>query len=67
MEIEGGDITGISILVGCKRVDGVWKAVLKRLWRLKGSVWDERSVDWHVVCKISWTMRLPNLSAGYNT
>lgn len=43
MEIEGGDIAGVSELVGLESIDGIWCAVLTCLWRLEGGIWDCRS------------------------
>lgn len=65
MKVEGGDITGIPILVIRKGVNGIWIAVRQWLWRLESSIWEERGIEWHIVCEIGWTSGLPLLSAGY--
>lgn len=64
MEVEGGDIACIPILVIRKCINGVWIAVRQWLWRLECSIWEERGIEWHVICQISWTSGLSVLSAG---
>lgn len=65
MEIEGRDITSISILVIRKCVNRVWIAMRQWLWRLESSIWKERGVKWDIICEIGWTSGLPILSAGH--
>lgn len=65
MKVEGGDITGIPILVIRKGVNGIWIAVRQWLWRLESSIWEERGIEWHIACEIGWTSGLTLLSAGH--
>lgn len=65
MEIEGGDITSVTVLIIRKRVNCVWIAVGQWLWGLESSIWEERGIEWHRLCEIRWTSGLPVMSAGY--
>lgn len=65
MEIEGGDITSVTVLIIRKRVNCVWIAVGQWLWRLESSIWERRGIEWHRLCEIRWTSGLPVMSAGY--
>ncbi len=44
MEIKGGYVAVLAVLVACEGVDAVRSAVGDGLWRLKGGIWDEGSV-----------------------
>lgn len=64
MEIEGRDITSVTILIIRKRVNGVWIAVVQWFWGLESSIWEERGIEWHKICEIRWTSGLSFMSAA---
>lgn len=65
MEIEGGDITSITILKIRKRVNGVRIAVGQCFWGLESSIREERGIEEDRICEVRWTSGLPFMSAAY--